>query len=102
MNFVTGIEARFLMGNDTIKTPEEARRFARVVISDIAAYNGPKVEKGLREDCLFEELRDALYDGELFYRSRVDKARCDATNFFNMAVIDLLIKAKRHLESSLW
>ncbi len=90
------------MGADTIKTPEEARRFARVVISDIAAYNGPKIEKGLREDSLFEELRDELYDAELFYRSRVDKVLCDATNFFNAAVIDLLIKAKRHLDSPLW
>ena len=90
------------MPSDTIRTPDEARRFARVVISDIAAYNGPKVEKGLREDALFEELRDELYDAELFYRSRVDKALCDATNFFNMAVIDLLIKTKKHIASPLW
>jgi len=90
------------MPSDSIRTPDEARRFARVVISDIAAYNGPKVEKGLREDALFEELRDELYDAELFYRSRVDKALCDATNFFNMAVIDLLIKTKKHIASPLW
>jgi len=90
------------MPSDSIRTPDEARRFARVVVSDIAAYNGPKVEKGLREDALFEELRDELYDAELFYRSRVDKALCDATNFFNMAVIDLLIKTKKHIASPLW
>jgi len=90
------------MSTEIIRTPEEARRLARVAISDIAAYNGPKVEKGLREDTLFEELRDELYDAELFYRSRVDKALCDSTNFFNMAVIDLLIKPKKNIDCPLW
>lgn len=90
------------MATDIIRTPEEAKRFARVVLSDVAAYNGPKIEKGLAEDNLFEALRDELYEGELYYRSRVDKTLCDSTNFFNMAVVDLLIKAKGHLKTALW
>jgi hypothetical protein len=90
------------MASDTIRTPEEAKRFARVVLSDIAAYNGPKIDKGLVEDSLFEALRDELYEGELYYRSRVDKTLCDSTNFFNMAVVDLLIKTKGHLKTNLW
>lgn len=90
------------MATDIIRTPEEAKRFARVVLSDVAAYNGPKIEKGLLEDTLFETMRDELYEGELYYRSRVDKTLCDSTNFFNMAVIDLLIKTKGHLKTKLW
>ncbi|HNT27283.1 MAG TPA: hypothetical protein PKH10_03795 [bacterium] len=90
------------MATDIIRTPEEARRFARVVLSDILAYNGPKIEKGLMEDNLFESLRDELYEGELYYRSRVEKGLCDSTNFFNMAMVDLLIKAKGGLKTPLW
>jgi len=90
------------MASDIIRTPEEAKRFARVVLSDVAVYNGPKIDKGLIEDNLFETLRDELYEGELYYRSRVDKALCDSTNFFNMAVVDLLIKTKGQLKTKLW
>lgn len=90
------------MATDIIRTPEEAKRFARVVLSDILVYNGPKIENGLREDNLFEALRDELYEGELYYRSRVEKALCDSTNFFNMAMVDILIKSKGGLKTPLW
>ena len=41
---------------DPVVTPERARRLARVLISDVAAYAGDQVRIGLEKDDLFERL----------------------------------------------
>ena len=41
-----------------IDNPEQARRLARAILSDVAIYNREKVESGIKNDNLFDLLND--------------------------------------------
>ena len=50
---------------------DEARRLARLILSDIIIYHAAKVEQGIRADNFFELLRDEIAEGRQYYESRV-------------------------------
>lgn len=50
---------------------EEARRLARLILSDIIIYHQAKVEQGIRENNFFEVLHDEIEEGRQYYDSRV-------------------------------
>jgi response regulator RpfG family c-di-GMP phosphodiesterase len=50
---------------------DEARRLARLILSDIIIYHAAKVEQGIRDDNFFEVLRSEIDDGRQYYDSRV-------------------------------
>jgi CheY-like chemotaxis protein len=50
---------------------EEARRLARLILSDIIIYHPDKVEEGIRNDTFFEVLRAEIDEGRQYYDSRV-------------------------------
>ena len=50
---------------------DEARRLARLILSDIVIYHPAKVEQGIRENNFFEVLRDEIEEGRQYYDSRV-------------------------------
>ena len=52
---------------------DEARRLARLILSDIIIYHAAKVERGIRENNFFELLRDEIAEGRQYYESRVPK-----------------------------
>jgi response regulator RpfG family c-di-GMP phosphodiesterase len=49
----------------------EARRLARLILSDIVIYHPARVEQGIRENKFFEVLRDEIEEGRQYYESRV-------------------------------
>lgn len=61
----------------TLETPiepreyDEARRLARLILSDIIIYHPAKVEEGIREDTFFEVLKEEIDEGRQYYDSRV-------------------------------
>lgn len=85
-----------------INTPEAAARLARTIVSDIALYNKDKIQEGIKEDSLFEVLTGELDEGEKYYRTRVDPELAGKTNFFNRAIVDILIKRNGDIESHIW
>lgn len=85
-----------------ITSPEAAARLARTILSDIALYNKEKVKEGLKNDNLFEVLEKELKEGEDLYKSKVDPALQKKTNFFNKAIVDILIKRSGDVESEIW
>jgi hypothetical protein len=86
-----------------IDTPERAIRLARTIASDIAAYNPEKVIRGLSEDTLFTELADELEEGRALYRTRVSPELDERTNFFDRAVVDIVIKLNgQNVLSKIW
>jgi hypothetical protein len=85
-----------------IETPEAANRLARVICSDLAIYNEAKVVRGLQEDTFFEELSEELAEGREHYRSRVAPSILDRTNFFERAIVDVIIRPKGHLRTKIW
>jgi response regulator RpfG family c-di-GMP phosphodiesterase len=52
---------------------DEARRLARLILSDIIIYHAAKVERGIRDNNFFELLRDEIAEGRQYYESRVPK-----------------------------
>ena len=85
-----------------ITSPEAAARLARAILSDIALYNKEKIKEGIQNDNLFEVLEKELKEGEDLYKNRVDRELLKKTNFFNKAVVDILIKRSGDIESDIW
>lgn len=84
-----------------IENPDQARRLARAILSDVAIYNREKVEAGIKNDNLFEILNDELEEGRQHYNSRVAPGLFDI-NFFDLAIVDVLVKRAGKIESSIW
>jgi hypothetical protein len=84
-----------------IENPDQARRLARAILSDVAIYNREKVEAGIKNDNLFEILTEELEEGRQHYNSRVAPG-LSATNFFDLAIVDVLVKRAGKIESSIW
>ncbi len=85
-----------------IKTTDEAKRLARTILSDILLYNQAKVKEGIEKDNLFEILTEELAEGKKYYESMVDAEVRQSTNFFNEAVVDVLIKQGGKIKSEIW
>lgn len=85
-----------------ITNPDEARRLARTILSDILLYNQAKVKEGIEKDSLFDVLTEELAEGKKYYESMVDEQVRQSTNFFNEAVVDVLLKQGGKIKSEIW
>ncbi len=85
-----------------IKNVDEAKRLARTILSDILLYNQAKVKEGIEKDSLFEVLTEELAEGKKYYESMVDSDVRQTTNFFNEAVVDVLLKQGGKIKSEIW
>ena len=85
-----------------IKKPDEAKRLARTILSDILLYNQGKVKEGIEKDSLFELLTEELAEGKKYYESMVDEEVRQSSNFFSEAVVDVLIKQAGKIKSEIW
>jgi hypothetical protein len=84
-----------------IETEEAARRLARAIASDLSLYNEEKIMEGIQHDNLFSVLSDELEEGRALFKSRVSPDLF-AKNFYDRAVIDILVRAKGHVQSKMW
>ena len=84
-----------------IETEEAARRLARAIASDLSLYNEDKIVQGITNDNLFETLAEEIEEGRALYKSRVSPELYQR-NFYDRALIDILIKSKGHVKSKLW
>lgn len=81
---------------------EAAARLARTIIGDIAVYNRDKISSGIKNDNIFKLLERELKEGLDLYRSRVDPDLDRKNNFYNRAIVDILIKQYGTIESNIW
>jgi len=90
--------------NNTMTEDEKIRamRRARHVISDIVAYNQPKIVKGIEQDNLFELLRDELNEGRDHYKNAVSAEIYKSTNYFDRAIVDVMVKPMGRILSNMW
>jgi uncharacterized hydantoinase/oxoprolinase family protein len=84
-----------------IETEEAARRLARAIASDLSLYNEDKILEGLQADNLYETLSEEIEEGRQLFKSRVNQ-ELFGKNFYDRAIIDLLIKSKGHIKCKLW
>jgi hypothetical protein len=85
-----------------IDTPEAANRLARAIASDVSLYNEQKIVDGIVNDTLFTKIKDEIEEGRELYKSRVAPDLYQRTNFYDRAIVDVLIKAKAHVKSKIW
>lgn len=84
-----------------IETEEAARRLARAIASDLSLYNEEKIVKGIENDSLFENLTEEIEEGRALYKSRVAPQLYNK-NYYDRALVDILIRSKAHIKSKLW
>jgi hypothetical protein len=84
-----------------IENPDQAKRLARAIISDVALYNREKVETGIKNDNIFDLLHVELEEGRQHFTSRVTQ-QLASSNIFDIAIVDVLIKRAGKIESSIW
>ncbi|MFT3921427.1 MAG: hypothetical protein QM778_02710 [Myxococcales bacterium] len=84
-----------------IETEEAARRLARAIASDLSLYNEEKIMEGIQNDNLFSVLAEELEEGRALFKSRVSP-ELFAKNFYDRAVIDILVRSKGHVTSRMW
>jgi len=84
-----------------IQTEEAARRLARAIASDLSLYNEEKIVRGIENDSLFEEMSEEIEEGRALYKSRV-APNLYQKNYYDRALVDILVKSKGHIRSSIW
>ena len=84
-----------------IETEEAARRLARAIASDISLYNEEKIVDGVANDTLFGVLKDEIEEGRQLFKSRV-APDLFTKNFYDCAIIDILVRSKGHIKSKMW
>ena len=84
-----------------IETEEAARRLARAIASDLSLYNEEKIVHGIQKDDLFTALAEEVEEGRALYKSRVS-AELYHKNFYDRALVDILVKSKSHIKSRIW
>jgi len=84
-----------------IETEEAARRLARAIASDLSLYNEEKITRGLQEDNLCDAIADEVEEGRQLYKARV-APDLYAKNFYGRALVDILVKSKKHVKSKVW
>jgi len=76
------------------KEYDEARRLARLILSDIVIYHLEKVEAGIRDDNFFEVLKSEIADGRAYYDSRVPLRVRQDTEIFS-ETLQQFVRMKR-------
>ncbi len=84
-----------------IEADDAARRLARAIASDLSLYNEEKIVRGIERDSLFEELAEEIEEGRALYKSRV-ATELYKKNFYDRALVDILVKSKGHIRSNIW
>jgi len=84
-----------------ITSKEQAARLARAIVSDVAIYNQEKVEKGIKNDNIFETLSEEIEEGRQHFYSRV-APELNPEQLFDLTLVDILIKRAGKIESTIW
>ena len=77
------------------KEIEKARRFARLIVSDIALYNQDIVAEGLRKGTFFELLQDDITEGRSLYDNRVPEAVRMTKDYYQEAFDEFIASNKK-------
>ena len=69
---------------------EEARRLARLLVSEIRLYNEDLVEEGRRNRDIYDRLRDDIERSRQMYDERVDDSVRESTDYFQLELVRIL------------
>ena len=92
----------FMVAMALITVPEKAVRLARAIASDISLYNEDRIRDSIEEDTFFDSLAEELEEGRTLYRSRIDPALDQSTNYYDRALVDVILCSTGHIKSNIW
>lgn len=69
---------------------EEARRLARLLVSEIKLYNEEQVEEGRRRRDVYERLKEDIDRSRQMYEERVEPRILKATDYFYQELVRIL------------
>jgi hypothetical protein len=75
---------------DDSKRHDEARRFARLLVSEIKLYNEPKVDAGRRNKDLYERLKEDIDRSRQMYDERIADDVRKSSNYFYDELVRVL------------
>jgi hypothetical protein len=75
---------------DESKRHDEARRFARLLVSEIKLYNESKVEQGRKNKDLYERLKEDIDRSRQMYDERISQDVRKSSNYFYDELVRIL------------
>ena len=72
------------------KAHDDAKRFARLVVSEIKLYNESKVTEGRKTRDIYERLKEDIERGRQMYHDRVAQSVRDASDYFHDELVRIL------------
>ena len=86
----------------TAEEYERARRLARAIASDISIYYGEKIQRGLENDNLFDEIAGELQEGVALFQQKIPHEIVNNTNLFERAIIDVIVASRGHIRTKIF
>ncbi|HYW72157.1 MAG TPA: GAF domain-containing protein [Pyrinomonadaceae bacterium] len=78
------------VGEDERRLHNDARRFARLLVSEIKLYNEPKVQEGRSKSDLYDRLRDDIDRSRQMYDKRVAPPVAARHDYFHQELVNTL------------
>jgi hypothetical protein len=82
--------ARPALAPEDQKAHEDAKRFARLVVSEIKLYNEAKVTEGRKTRDIYERLKEDIERGRQMYTDRVAAPVRDSSDYFQDELVRIL------------
>jgi len=79
---------------------EKAKRFSRIIVSDIALYNQEAVVEGIKNGTFYELLKNDVQEGRELYEKRVPAAIRKKKDYYKEAVDNFIAAAKGKSDKS--
>ena len=76
--------------SEDAKKQDEARRFARLLVSEIKLYNESKVEQGRKSKDLYRQLKEDIDRSRQMYDARISEEVRKSSNFFYDELVRIL------------
>jgi hypothetical protein len=76
---------------------EKARRFARIIVSDIALYNEEAVREGIKNGTFYELLKEDIEDGRRLYEKRVPDSIKSKKDFYQETFDNFIAAQKKNV-----
>ncbi|HEX3580558.1 MAG TPA: hypothetical protein VH087_02270 [Thermoanaerobaculia bacterium] len=87
---VSGRAAAIAAQSEDAKKHDEARRFARLLVSEIKLYNEAKVEVGRKNKDLYERLKEDIDRSRQMYDERIGEDVRKSSNYFYDELVRIL------------
>ena len=87
---VPSAPARSAIPAEEQKAHEDAKRFARLVVSEIKLYNEAKVTEGRKTKDIYERLKEDIERGRQMYSDRVPAPVRDTSDYFQDELVRIL------------